>query len=272
MGREAHINNSSDGGRLPAGHGIGGIKARIMELRLPLCGPAEQPLDAVLRRCNTFHFISFHFIKSSLNPHAFFELPGDVHMDPNRMVWLLESKSPGNLAIDRVNDLCLTISLECRVRDGCELVVDPFDECCRLCQEAFPDFGSKPTSCAGAKGHLTTGRTLLGRESMTKLGLVDIRAHDVRNRVAAVRNSSSTAGLAFLGGELGAGDSPRGGPPNRLSRSHTPSLGLSSAAFVSGPQSRGVPVARCVQRQSRELGKEVIVACHGVHFLEDMGG
>ena len=59
MGREAHIKNSSDGGRLPAGHGIGGIKARIMELRLPLCGPAEQPLDAVLRRCNTFHFISF---------------------------------------------------------------------------------------------------------------------------------------------------------------------------------------------------------------------
>ena len=61
MGREAHIKNSSDGGRLPAGHGIGGIKAIIMELRLPLCGPAEQPLDAVLRRCNTFHFISFHF-------------------------------------------------------------------------------------------------------------------------------------------------------------------------------------------------------------------
>ena len=60
MGREAHIKNSSDGGRLPAGHGIGGIMARIMELRLPLCGPAEQPLDAVLRRCNTFHFISFH--------------------------------------------------------------------------------------------------------------------------------------------------------------------------------------------------------------------
>ena len=36
-----------------------------MELRLPLCGPAEQPLDAVLRRCNTFHFISFHFISET---------------------------------------------------------------------------------------------------------------------------------------------------------------------------------------------------------------
>ena len=28
-----------------------------MKLRLPLDGPAEQPLDIVPRHCNTFHFI-----------------------------------------------------------------------------------------------------------------------------------------------------------------------------------------------------------------------
>ena len=27
-----------------------------MELRLPLCGPEEQPLDVVLRRCKFFFF------------------------------------------------------------------------------------------------------------------------------------------------------------------------------------------------------------------------
>ena len=41
-----------------------------MELRLPLSGPAEQPLDAVLRRCNTFHFISF-----PRGPHGRLRLP-----------------------------------------------------------------------------------------------------------------------------------------------------------------------------------------------------
>ena len=33
-----------------------------MKQRLPLDGPADQPLDIVPRRCNTFHFISFHWV------------------------------------------------------------------------------------------------------------------------------------------------------------------------------------------------------------------
>ena len=63
MGREAHIKNSSDGGRLPAGHGTGGIKAfkgSSWSYGSLWAGLQNSPnLDVVLRRCNPFHFISF---------------------------------------------------------------------------------------------------------------------------------------------------------------------------------------------------------------------